>query len=96
LISGVKVLHVMFKLLIVIICLFSLATCPVIMSPVNGSSECSLETSNVGETCTISCDDGYDVTGDATRTCENSGNWSGNVAACTRGTLRVTSISLHK
>jgi len=59
------------------------------MSPVNGSSGCSAETSGVGEMCTISCDDGYDVTGDAIRTCESSGNWSGTVAVCTRGTLHV-------
>jgi len=62
------------------------------MPPINGSSECPVKSSNVGETCTISCDYSYYVTGDATRTCESSGNWSGNVAACTRGTVSVLRV----
>ena len=58
--------------------------CPRIMSPANGTSSCSTETTNPGGSCTVSCDPGYEVqSGDDMRTCQDNGIWSGGDAACT-------------
>ena len=38
-----------------------------------------------GDTCSFTCNTGYELTGSGTRTCQNDGNWSGNEAMCERG-----------
>ena len=40
-----------------------------------------------GDTCNFTCDDGYELTGSAMRTCASSGNWSGDNVTCTRSML---------
>ena len=35
-----------------------------------------------GETATYSCDPGYNLTGDSTRTCQATGMWSGREPTC--------------
>ena len=37
------------------------------------------------DTCSFTCNTGYELTGSNTRTCQNDGSWSGTDAACSRG-----------
>ena len=39
-----------------------------------------------GDTCSFTCNTGYELTGSDTRTCQNDESWSGTDAICTRGT----------
>ena len=67
---------------------FLLVTCPSLTDPTNGMIGCSLggnNTPNPGESCTFTCDTGYELNGSDTRTCQNSGSWDGSDAACSRG-----------
>ena len=38
-----------------------------------------------GDTCTYTCNNGYELTGSMTRTCQSDGTWSGSDTTCTRG-----------
>ncbi len=67
--------------------LLSVILCPEIMAPVNGtlviSTPSPTQPLGVGTTATYSCDTGYVLVGDLTRTCEDSGTgtvgtWSGS------------------
>jgi len=40
-----------------------------------------------GDNCSFACDDGYELTGSAMRTCGSDGNWSGDNVTCTRSML---------
>jgi len=40
---------------------------------------------DVGDTCTITCDDGFELSGSDTRTCQDDGTWSGTDATCSEG-----------
>ena len=56
---------------------FLLATCRSLTRPNMGMINCSLGDNGVpnpGETCTVTCDAGYQ--GSGVRTCQNNGNWS--------------------
>jgi len=35
--------------------------------------------------CSLTCNTGYELTGNDTRTCQSDGNWSGNNGVCRRG-----------
>ena len=37
------------------------------------------------DTCSITCNTGYELTGSDTRTCQSDGNWSGSDDVCKRG-----------
>ena len=37
------------------------------------------------DTCSFTCNTGYEVTGSDTRTCQSDGNWNGNETNCHRG-----------
>ena len=39
------------------------------------------------DTCSFSCDDGYELTGSETRTCQSSRTWSGTETRCILGML---------
>ncbi len=70
--------------------IFPVIVCPEVMAaPVNGTLVISMPSSaqplGVGTTATYSCDPGYVLVGDVTRTCEDSstgscavGSWSGS------------------
>ena len=47
----------------------------------NGSVNHTLGTT-FGQTVTYSCDTGYNLVGDSTRTCQAAGNWSGSAPTC--------------
>ena len=40
-----------------------------------------------GDTCSFTCNTGYEVTGSDTRTCQSNGSWSGSDKLCSRGML---------
>ena len=75
----------MIKLLI---CFLLLVPCPSLTNPANGMINCSLGDDgfpSLGDTCTVTCDDGYELTGSNTRTCQSNRSWSGSDATCSRG-----------
>jgi len=37
------------------------------------------------DTCSFTCNTGYQLTGNATRTCQSDGSWSGSDIMCERG-----------
>ena len=54
----------------------------------NGMINCSLEDNGVlfyEDTCSFTCNTGYELTGSDTRTCQSDGSWSGNETMCVRG-----------
>ena len=38
-----------------------------------------------GDTCSFTCNTGYELTGSDTRTCQSDGSWSGSNDVCRRG-----------
>ena len=65
-----------------------IVTCPPLSDPSNGMVNCSLADDGVashGDTCTYTCNTGYELTGGGTRTCQSDGSWSGSDAMCSRG-----------
>ena len=54
--------------------------CPTLADPVNGSV--SLEGTGVGDMASYSCNTGYELIGDDTRTCQADGSWSGSPPTC--------------
>ena len=66
-----------------------LVLCPPLTDPENGTINCSLGDDGVlsyEDTCSFTCNTGYELTGSDTRTCLSNGNWSGSDDVCRRGT----------
>ena len=40
-----------------------------------------------GDTCTVRCNLGYKLSGNATRTCQDDGTWEGEEADCVIGEM---------
>ena len=63
--------------------------CDNLSTPANGEIvSCSSGRVRVGyegDTCSFTCNTGYELTGSDTRTCQNDGNWSGSDDVCRRG-----------
>ena len=38
-----------------------------------------------GDTCSFTCNTGYELAGSDTRTCQSNGNWSGSDDVCVKG-----------
>ncbi|XP_065916123.1 uncharacterized protein [Dysidea avara] len=56
-------------------------SCPSLTAPNNGMIDC---TGNMFEdTCTFSCDQGYELSGNETRTCQSNTTWNGTDVMCT-------------
>ena len=54
----------------------------------NGMMSCSLGDDGVSsyeDTCSFTCNTGYELTGSDTRTCQSDGNWSNAHVMCNRG-----------
>ena len=67
----------------------SLVSCPSLSEPSNGMINCLLGDDGIPsfeDTCSFTCNLGYESTGSNTRTCQSNGSWSGNNAMCNRGT----------
>ena len=67
-------LHVIFIILIVV-------DCGSLTDPANGQVDLTSGTT-FGQTATYSCNTGYNLVGDSTRTCQATGEWSGSAPAC--------------
>ena len=57
--------------------------CGTLTNPTNGQVSNTAGTT-FGQTATYSCNTGYNLVGDSTRTCQAIGNWSGSVPTCER------------
>ncbi|XP_065899211.1 uncharacterized protein [Dysidea avara] len=60
--------------------------CPLLSDPNNGVMACLLvedgASSSYKDTCSFTCNTGYELTGSDTRTCQSNGSWSGSEAMC--------------
>ena len=45
-----------------------------------------------GDTCSFTCNTGYEITGSDTRTCQSDGSWSGNDDVCRKGNVAITNL----
>ena len=64
-------------------------SCSLLTNPDNGMIDCSLGDDGVPsyeDTCSFTCNTGYEPTGNDTRTCQSDGSWSGTDDVCRRGT----------
>ena len=43
--------------------------------------------SSYENTCSFTCNTGYELTGSDTRTCQSNGSWSGTDSVCSQGML---------
>ena len=69
-------------------CDLSLVPCSSLTDPNNGMITCSLGDDGVPsyeDTCSFTCNTGYELTGSDTRTCQSDGSWSGSDDVCRRG-----------
>ena len=65
-----------------------IVSCPPLHHPNIGEIDCSLGEDNVisyEDTCSFTCNTGYELTGSDTRTCQSDGSWSGSDDVCRRG-----------
>ena len=64
--------------------------CDNLSAPANGEIiSCSSGRVGVGyegDTCSFTCNTGYELTGSDTRTCQSDGSWSGTDDLCRKGT----------
>ena len=61
--------------------IMTVVDCRSLNDPANGSVTYTSGTT-FGQTATYSCETGYNLVGDSTRTCQATGNWSGSAPAC--------------
>ena len=62
--------------------------CSTLTDPDNGMISCSLGDDGVPsyeDTCSFTCNTGYELTGSDTRTCQSDGSWNGSDDVCRRG-----------
>ena len=62
--------------------------CSPLTVPNNGIINCSLGDDGVPsykDTCSFTCNTGYELTGSDTRTCQSNGSWSGIDTICKTG-----------
>ena len=64
----------------IILSCHSALQCPMLVAPLNGTIECSRQTT--GGNCSFSCDTGYNLIGSQMRTCLPSVTWSGSLTFC--------------
>ena len=46
------------------------------------------------DTCSFTCNTGYELTGSDIRTCQSNGSWSGSDDVCRRGELISVKVSI--
>ena len=61
--------------------LLTVVVCGNLTDPANGQVDHTAGTT-MGQTATYSCNTGYNLVGDSTRTCQATGNLSGNAPTC--------------
>ena len=66
-------------------CIRTIVECPDLGNPMNGMISCSLMHTPIfsyEDTCSFTCNTGYELTGSSERTCQNNGSWSGSPVSC--------------
>ena len=66
----------------------TVAFCPLLTNPENGAVDCLLGDDGVPsyeDSCSFTCNTGYELTGSDTRTCQSDGSWNGSDDVCRRG-----------
>ena len=63
--------------------LSTVVDCGTLTNQANGQVSHTAGTT-LGQTATYSCNTGYNLMGDSTRTCQATGEWSGSVPTCER------------
>ena len=48
-------------------------------------TSCNMGVGYEGDTCSFTCNTGYQLTGSDTRTCQSDGSWNGTETMCSRG-----------
>ena len=78
------------------ILLISTVDCGSLSAPANGQVDLTSGTT-FGQTATYSCNTGYNLVGDSTRTCQATGVWSGSAPTCEGMLLKdyLTVYSMH-
>ena len=61
--------------------ILTVVNCGVLTNPASGQVSHTAGTT-YGQTATYSCNTGYSLVGSSTRTCQATGNWSGNSPTC--------------
>ena len=74
---GPCIINWMYKFIFILI----VVDCGNLTDPANGSVTHTSGTT-FGQTATYSCNTGYNLVGDSTRTCQAVGEWSGSVPTC--------------
>ena len=72
-------------------CLIYIASCSSLTNPNNGTINCLLGDDGVPsyeDTCTFTCNTGYELTGSSEGTCQSDGNWSNLGVMCREGIAR--------
>ena len=67
--------------------------CLPLTNPDNGMINCSLGDDGVHsykDTCNFTCNTGYELTGNDTRTCQSDGSWSGSDVMCSNNTATMS------
>ena len=70
--------------------------CPNLLPPINGTINCTMKENGAPsyeDTCSFTCNTGYELTGSDTRTCQSNGSWSGNDTVCRRGNFCMFCIT---
>ena len=71
--------------------------CTHLSVPVNARiASCSSGTAGMGyegDTCSFTCNTGYELTGSDTRTCQSNGSWSGSDVVCREGNINYVQNS---
>ena len=65
-----------------------LVKCSSLTDPNNGTINCLLGDDRIPayeDTCSFTCNTGYELTGSDTRTCQSDGRWSGSNDVCRIG-----------
>ena len=72
--------------------------CLPLAAPDNGMIDCAGRRGRhhtFGNTCTFSCNHGYELIGSETRTCQSDGTWNGTEAMCILGMLLIEIVFSH-
>ena len=65
--------------------MYTSVTCSPLTDPNNGMINCSPQDDGVPsyeDTCSFTCNTGYELTGSRERSCQNNGSWSGSPVSC--------------
>ena len=48
-----------------------------------------------GDTCSFTCNTGYELTDSDTKTCQSDGSWNGTDNDCTRSEIKLRITTMH-